>query len=135
MCIRDSSSDEESPGLPRLLRVYAGGSEALLRDWIKKVHRFARTLPDPSVWYDQELSVCDRPRPAHWEDWLMSEIGMWRDRWLAVLKPLLGRDEFVHHAFETLEAVPGQGFRGLSPTPWPWCENRRRVGNAERPRR
>lgn len=105
-----TSSQEDSLVVQRLIRIYAGGSEFALRGWIKKIHRFARTLPDPDAWYARELSECARERPVHWEDWLMNEIGAWRERWLAVLKPLRRRDEFVSHAFQTLKAVPVQGF-------------------------
>ncbi|MGB0580749.1 MAG: UvrD-helicase domain-containing protein [Limisphaerales bacterium] len=105
-----TSSREDSLAIQRLIRVYTGGNDFLLRGWIKKIHRFARTLPDPAAWFAHELSECAREHPVHWEDWLMAEIGSWKDRWLQTLKPLRRHDEFVRHAYQALKEVPVQGF-------------------------
>lgn len=105
-----TSIREDSLVVQRLIRVYTGGNEFLLRGWIKKLHRFARTLPDPGAWFGRELNECARERPVHWEDWLMSEIVEWRDRWLNILQPLRRSDEFVDHAYQALKDVPVQGF-------------------------
>ena len=104
-----AGQDENSLAVQRLIRVYAAGNRDRVQGWIKQVHRFVRTLPDPEAWIDGEIAVYAEPVPVQWRDWLGEEIRSWRVQWIPVLQPLRNENEFVEQALAGLVAIPNEG--------------------------
>jgi ATP-dependent helicase/nuclease subunit A len=104
-----SGRHSDSPAVQRLLRRYLGGNENSLRDWIRKIHRFARTLAEPAAWFDREVAAAEQDSAPHWEEWLTADVRAWQTKWIPILEPLRSENEFVEVALKTVSAIPADG--------------------------
>jgi ATP-dependent helicase/nuclease subunit A len=69
-----------------LIQTQGRGWDKPIRALVLRLHEYTQTLPDPSGWFDEQLSMLAHNEPLVWRQWLLDEIGRWRDSWAAWLE-------------------------------------------------
>lgn len=68
--------------LERLARTLAGGSIDRLWEVNRRLHAYARSLPRPRRWLEEQRRLWRRPTPEAWEAALLQCFRAWRQEWL-----------------------------------------------------
>jgi len=75
----------EAEAVQELIQVQGRGSDSVIRSLILHLHHYTQTLPEPEIWFGEQLAAFSAPQPARWESWLLSSVIEWRQRWLLIL--------------------------------------------------
>ena len=77
---------EDARAFQRFLTQQASGVESKVRDLIWQLHRYSRSLADPSRWFEKQLAMFAESEPVQWREWLRAGFNEWRERWVVQLK-------------------------------------------------
>ncbi len=77
----------DSAAVLELLARVAAGREGDLRETVRRLHHFSRSLPDPEAWLAGQEEHFSAPRAEVWKDWLRAALWRWREEWLPELEP------------------------------------------------
>lgn len=82
------SATKDAERVQDLVETYAAGDEERIRETIRKLHRYTRTLATPAAWFARHIADLQEPEPGLWRQWLMRALAEWRDRWAPALARL-----------------------------------------------
>jgi ATP-dependent helicase/nuclease subunit A len=77
-------TDDEA--VRQLILDYDGGRDEPIRHLVRRLHDYARTLPDPDGWFDAHEHALAAAQPADWEAGLLAAFEELRAEWLPVLR-------------------------------------------------
>ncbi|MCL4179107.1 MAG: UvrD-helicase domain-containing protein [Verrucomicrobia bacterium] len=76
---------DSAEALQQLVLDHGRGWDEPVRQMILRLHRYTRTLRDPSAWFEREQARLRHDHPGHWPEWLASGFAEWRLEWLEAL--------------------------------------------------
>jgi ATP-dependent helicase/nuclease subunit A len=71
-----------------LIREQGYGKDDAIRRLVLKLHRFTRTLANPTAWIAQQTARFNEREPKDWRPWLLKGFVEWRQLWSPTLKSL-----------------------------------------------
>jgi ATP-dependent helicase/nuclease subunit A len=89
--------------LQELIRVHFNGWDKPLRQFIRELHHFTQTRPDPSRWLENQLRVLAGNDSSHWRAWYRETLQEWCTWWLPYLRSLPAENVNAHMCAKLLE--------------------------------
>jgi len=90
---RYAGQDEPAVAVKKLIQIYGGGRDLVIRRLVLHLHHYAQTRPDADGWLARQRDAFAAPAPEQWREWLSGGIQAWRDEWLPVLEQLQAENE------------------------------------------
>jgi ATP-dependent helicase/nuclease subunit A len=87
--VLDEVYDSETPAalaIQQLIQAQGSDWDQPVREAIRRLHRYSRTLRDPSAWFAAQTARFQRDDPEEWRRWLMEALEDRRHAWLQVLQ-------------------------------------------------
>lgn len=81
-----AAEDEEGRAVKEMIRVFGRGRDGAIRNLVLRIHDYARSLPDPEAWLEEQQHRFEQPEPEEWRGLWQEAIASWRDEWLAELE-------------------------------------------------
>lgn len=91
--------------LKEFLRSHLRGWDKPLIEFVRKVHEFTQTRPDPEGWFARQMAALDRNDHAPWELWHAQAVRDWCAWWLPWLRQLPESNTNAHACAEQLAAA------------------------------
>ena len=95
---------EDARAFREFLTGQVSGNETKVRDLIWQLHRYSRSLADPTGWFEKQLAMFAEPEPRQWREWLKTGFLEWRERWHRDLQTYAGTPN-VADCLKALAAV------------------------------
>ncbi len=89
----------------RLIEIQAGGADKSIRRLVLQLHHYSQTLPNPRLWFDEQLAAFASPTPVKWEEWLIAGARAWRAEWLEEFSSFAEDSKLLEKCVEGLENV------------------------------
>ncbi len=87
--VLNEAYDSETPpalAIQQLIRDQGGDWDQPVREAVRRLHRYSRTLRDPAAWLAAQTERFQRDDPAEWRRWLMDALEDHRRAWLQELE-------------------------------------------------
>jgi len=92
-----------SKELQQVIRARFQGWDQPLREFVRKLHEFTQTRPDPESWFERQQAGLENDTCADAELWLAAAIREWRGDWLPHLRRLPPENTNAQACAEILE--------------------------------
>jgi ATP-dependent helicase/nuclease subunit A len=83
-----AGQNELAGAVQKLIQIYGGGRDQVIRQLVLRLHHYAQTRPDADGWLARQIKKFSSPASDEWREWLLDGIQAWRDEWLPVLENL-----------------------------------------------
>ncbi len=77
-----------SAALQEVIRTQFGGWDKPLREFIRKLHHYTQTRPEPERWFDKEIAALEEDGVPRWTAWLERAVTEWCAWWAPYLASL-----------------------------------------------
>jgi len=104
---RYAGQDEPAVAVQKLIQIYGGGRDLVIRRLVLHLHHYAQTRPDADGWLARQRDAFAAPAPDQWRKWLIEAIQDWRDEWLPVLEQLQVENEKAAECLKILHKLNG----------------------------
>ena len=88
-----SGRSADSEAVQSLIQAQGRGWDKPIRQLVRKLHRYAQSLPDPDSWRDHQLSLFSTEQPSAWRHWLAEGIKIFVSQWLPELHSLAASNQ------------------------------------------
>ncbi len=78
-----AGADATAQAVREMIRLLGRGREAVVRRLVLRIHDYARSLPDPEAWLDEQRRRFEQSHPAELRELWLQAVASWRDEWLA----------------------------------------------------
>ncbi len=105
-----ASETASAVAIQQFIQALGGDWDKPVRDAIRRLHKYSRTLRDPDAWFTEQTARFQRTEPDDWLQWLMEALNSWRRTWLPVLQQLPANPNAAQCA-AALNALPASPSR------------------------
>jgi ATP-dependent helicase/nuclease subunit A len=87
--VLDEVYDSQTPSalaIQQLIQAQGGDWDQPVREAVRRLHRYSRTLRDPAAWFAAQTARFQRAEPDEWRRWLMESLEDRRRAWIDVLQ-------------------------------------------------
>jgi len=103
-----AGQNELAAAVQRLIQVYGGGRDLVIRRLVLHLHHYAQTRPDAAGWLAKQIELFASPAPDEWREWLLGAIQAWRDEWIPELDKLKSENEKAAECLKILNKLPAE---------------------------
>ncbi|MCX8089970.1 MAG: UvrD-helicase domain-containing protein [Verrucomicrobiae bacterium] len=99
-----AGNDPEARAVQEMIRVFGRGRDRAIRQLVLRIHDYARSLPDPDAWLEEQQRQFEPSEPTAWRRLWWEAVALWRREWLEELEPRRAEAPAIELCFEALTA-------------------------------
>ena len=103
-----AGQNELAVAVQKLIQVYGGGRDLVIRRLVLHLHNYAQTRPDAPGWLAKQIERFAAPTPDDWREWLIDAVQAWRDEWAPELEKLTPENEKASECLKILQKLPAE---------------------------
>lgn len=98
--------DPEAEAVRAMIRSLGRGRDGPVRNLVLRIHDYARALPDPEAWFEEQQRRFESPEPRPWRQQWLEAVSAWRQAWLPELESRRTAAPALERACDALRAWP-----------------------------